>query len=96
MPYHPHRKVKNSPHKRLDQVMSVVAIVSPFIMLPQIIDIYSTQNAGSISIVSWLGSAVTSLIWFLYGSAHKEFPIVFNSGLGVIIALTIVLGAWLY
>lgn len=49
--------------------------------LPQIWEIYSKQDAGSVSLISWLSYLTAASFWILYGIVHKEkIIIIINSG----------------
>lgn len=66
----------------IDKMVYLSAIVLPLINLPQLYSIWTTKSVEGVSIISWVGFALFSMIWVFYGIIHKEKPIVFlNSGL---------------
>jgi uncharacterized protein with PQ loop repeat len=58
-----------------DHIMIVVAILYPLTMLPQIILIYSLQDAGSVSLLTYSLKFFFIIPWFAYGVLHKSKPI---------------------
>jgi uncharacterized protein with PQ loop repeat len=96
MPYHPHIKTKKDNHKLLTLIISVVAIVSPIMTVPQVYQIFNSQTAAGVSPISWFAYTITSIIWFYYGIIHKEKPIIVNSVIGGILSACVLFGALLF
>jgi uncharacterized protein with PQ loop repeat len=88
-------KVKKD-NRWLTFFISIVAVASPALTIPQVYLIFSTKMAQGISVVTWLGYVVTSSIWLWYGIAHQERPIVVSSLAGGLLALLVVWGALIY
>ena len=76
--------------------MSVVAFIGPFAVTPQIFQIYQTKDVQGISLITWVVSVLTSVIWLAYGLHHKDKPIIFNSLLGTIFCSLIATGIYIY
>ena len=76
--------------------MSVIAIVSPLTIVPQITQIYQTKDVDGVSLITWIFSFLTSLIWIVYGLHHQDKPIIFNSIMGGTFCLLISIGILLY
>jgi uncharacterized protein with PQ loop repeat len=75
------KKLEEYPSKRffirlLDRLLLIIAIIGPIMALPQLIAVYSTQNATNISFLSWGSWALMNLFWLAYGIVHKEKPII--------------------
>lgn len=82
------------PWKRaIDKATFVAAIAAPLLTLPQLVKILVERTAQSISLVTWGIYTVVSLIWLLYGIAHKEPPIIIANSLFFAIDLAIVASA---
>ena len=79
----------------VDKLVYLSAILLPLINLPQLYTIWATKNVESVSIISWAGFSIFSMIWVFYGVMHKEKPIIFlNSGLfltQILIVLSIII-----
>ncbi|OGD83085.1 hypothetical protein A2572_04980 [Candidatus Collierbacteria bacterium RIFOXYD1_FULL_40_9] len=76
--------------------MSLIAIISPLSMTPQVYQVYLHKNVTGISLSTWLLSAATSIIWLAYGFHRKDKPIIFNSTMGGILCTAIAAGVFLY
>ncbi len=80
----------------LDSFVYVVAFLAPLVTLPQVLKIFTEKNAGGLSVWSWTGYAVGSVVWLLYGIAHKEKPIILSNLPLVFLNAVIVVGILLY
>lgn len=92
---HKHVSKKND-KDILDKLVLAVAIIEPLSTIPQIIQIFSTQDATAISLATWILFAVAAVIWLLYGIKLKNTPLIISSLLWVITENIIVLGIILY
>lgn len=96
-----HQKYEPIPHpdrfKRIfDKVMYPIGIVGPALGIPQVLKIFVEKEASSVSIFTWSGFIVISIIWLTYGILHREKPIIIaNIGYMSVQGL-IVLGAIMY
>lgn len=82
--------------KLLDVIIKIVAIVSPAMMIPQILLIYTEKNAEGIAPISWLTFALFNIPWIIYGIVHKEKPLAFMYALWFISNILVFIGAILY
>ena len=91
-PYpHPHK------WKRiLDKTIYAVGIAGPIITIPQITKIWLEENATGLSLTAWCGYTCFSVIWLLYGIAHKEKPIIVTNTAVIITNGLVTLGVILY
>jgi uncharacterized protein with PQ loop repeat len=80
----------------LDKLLLIVAAVSPFMAVPQIFQIYSTQSSGDLSLFTWSMFAFFNIPWMIYGIAHKEKPIIIAYILWFIMNSSVVVGILLY
>jgi uncharacterized protein with PQ loop repeat len=76
--------------------MSIIAIVSPLTIVPQVVQIFQTKDVVGVSLSTWAFSAATSAIWVIYGLHHRDKPIIFNSVLGVLFCGLIAIGVLIY
>ena len=96
-----HLKHEKYPHPKkfkrvFDNVIFIVAILGPFMALPQLIKIWVNENAAGVSIISWGAFFVISIFWFAYGVLHRERPIIISSSIWATLQLFIVVGIVLY
>mgnify|MGYP001575541026 CR=1 len=97
MPFHhPQHRIRKVNPDYIDSAMSVIAIVSPLTIIPQITQIYQTKDVEGISLTTWIFSFLTSITWIIYGLHHKDKPIIFNSIMGTVFCFLIALGVLIY
>lgn len=80
----------------IDRLVYVAAIVEPLFSLPQAYQIYNAKAAVNVSILSWLGFEIMTIIWLWYGIAHKDKMILIYQGLFFIIDGSVLVGAIYY
>ncbi len=80
----------------MDKFVYVIAVIGPFITLPQVFKIWVNQSANGISIFSWTGYSLAAGFWLLYGVIHKEKPIIFANITCLIMNLAVLIGALIY
>ena len=76
--------------------MLFVAVLEPVITLPQAYQIFRDRSATGVSITSWIGYEVFTLIWLWYGVAHKDKAITLYSLLYAFVQLAVIMGAIMY
>lgn len=75
-----------------DRVMVFIAIVGPAATIPQVLDVFSSQDVSGLSLTTWSLWLVLSGFWAAYGFVHKEMPI-FISNLAYIVLQGIIVVA---
>ena len=81
---------KNKWIRLLDRFLLIVAIFGPFVALPQIIKIITLQSAYGLSLPTWVLYSLGNIPWVIYGTIHKDKPIIIAYSLWFIMNLTIV------
>jgi uncharacterized protein with PQ loop repeat len=76
--------------------MSVAAIVHPMMGVPQVYQIYSTQDVAGISLFTWFGFMTLGLVFLLYGIVHRIRPLIVTQILWFIVDSLVVFGILLY
>jgi len=83
--------------KRLmDKLIYVIGILGPIMTIPQLMKVWIEKNVAGLSIVSWGAYLIIAIFWLVYGIMHKDKPIVFSSGLWIIVHSLIIVGVVLY
>lgn len=83
--------------KRLfDYIMYAAAIAAPLALLPQVIELYSTKDAGVLSLPTWALLGLLNCLWLFYGILHREPPIIITNIALAAINFIIVAGILLY
>lgn len=80
----------------IDKAVYLVAIGAIIGNLPQLLKIWSEKNTQGVSLITWMGFALGSIFWLVYGIVHKEHPIIFTNSILFIIQVLIVIGILLY
>ncbi len=80
----------------LDHITFVAGIVGPFTVIPQVYEIFSTHQAGSVSATSWILMTIVTFPWIFYGIAHKDKAIIVSFILWEVVNVMVVVGALMY
>jgi uncharacterized protein with PQ loop repeat len=87
---------KKSKPLLVDRLTFVAAIVEPFFVLPQLYQIFRYHDASGVSIISWLGFNILTIVWVWYAIEHKEKMVLIYQGLFFIFQSLVILGAIMY
>ena len=80
----------------LDHLVLCVGIIGPLTTVPQIVKIYTLQNATGVSLFAWLFPAIFDIPWIIYGIVHRERPIAVTYTLWLIGNSVVAIGVLLY
>ena len=80
----------------IDRATFAVAILEPLITIPQVITIFSHHSATGISLSTWVGYEVLTVVWVIYGITHKEYMILTYQGLFMLVQTAVIVGGVLY
>lgn len=80
----------------LDKTTFVAGVIGPFTVIPQIYEIFSTHQAGGVSVISWALMFIMTAPWIFYGVAHKDKAIIVSFILWEVMNLMVVIGALMY
>lgn len=89
-------KIVFTRHSVFESAMIGLAIFEPATAIPQIIQIYTSKNASSLSLLSQLLYLGTTCMWLFYGIRTKSRPLALTSLLWMISELLIIFGIFLY
>lgn len=82
--------------KRINTLMIYAAVIHPATALPQVVEIYATQDASGVSIWTWLGFMLLGLLFLSYGIAHRLRPYITAQILWFIIDFLVVTGVIIF
>ena len=82
--------------KFVDKGIYVVGILGPISTIPQLLEIWISQNASGLSLMTWLLWISIAFFWLLYGILHKEKPIIISYIIWIIVDTIVILGIILY
>jgi len=78
----------------MDYLIYGVAILSPIMTMPQLMQIWVDKNVAGVSLLTWSSYTVFAAFWLIYGLVHKEKPIIvsniFSGTLNIIIVIGII------
>jgi len=82
--------------RMFDYVMYAVALVAPFALFPQVLQVFEYKNASSLSLLTWVLLGAGSFLWCMYGLMHHDRPIFITNLFLSILDFIIVFGIFLY
>lgn len=96
-----HQKHEEWPHpdrfKRwMDRLIYAMGVAVPVFTIPQALEIWVNRSAVGVSYITWVVYLVNSIIWTVYGIAHREKPIVFTFAFIAVLNIVIVSGIILF
>ncbi|HKR81375.1 MAG TPA: PQ-loop domain-containing transporter [Candidatus Saccharimonadales bacterium] len=80
----------------INKAIFLVATAQPLGGIPQVIKLFTTRNAVSISISSWVIFVVFDLMWLWYGLANKQKAIVVSALLFTLMEGAVLVGGILF
>lgn len=80
----------------LDLLIYPVAIAAPLALLPQVLQVYKTQDTGSLALPTWLILGILNLVWLLYGLVHRDKPIMLTNVMLACMNFAVVIAIVLY
>lgn len=75
-----------------DKLVLPVALIAPFMTLPQVFEVWGKGKVDGVSPITWFGYALGSGLWVVYGLIHKEKPLTIANFLLVVFDISIVIG----
>ena len=80
----------------IDQLMTVAALIHPLSTIPQVYQIYTTQDVSGISLWTWVSYMAIGTIYLTYATAHKLAPIIRSQIIWFVMDLLVIVGVLLY
>ena len=81
---------------KLEILIYIAALAGPLVLLPQVLNIYSTREASGLFLPTWAMLGLLNILWILYGRAHRETPIVIANTAFMLLNFSIVVGILFY
>jgi uncharacterized protein with PQ loop repeat len=102
--YHNHQRIKkrtlvvkkSANTKLVDRATLIVAILEPLITIPQVITIFANKTAAGVSLTTWIGYELLTLVWLWYAIVHKDRLIFLYQGLFFVIQTGVIIGGLMY
>lgn len=87
---------KNKNSYFVNKIILATAIIEPLFTLPQAYIIFRNQDASDISLTTWIGFNILTLVWIWYSIVNKEKIVLIYQGLYFILNTIIIIGALIY
>lgn len=93
----PKISLKNKEHKYIiDRVVMITGLIGPIASIPQAVQVFSTQDAQGVSLITWSLFIVANGALLVYGLVHKLPPIIVSNICWEVIQVIIVIGILMY
>lgn len=90
------KKVKNWFVRLVDDGVYLIGLFGVIVFLPQLYKIWVGQNVAGLSLTSWAGMTIGSVIWLIYGVIHKQKPLIVVNIMIALLQVAIVAGIIVY
>ncbi len=80
----------------LDRFILVLAFIGPLLTLPQVYGVWVERQVAGLSLLSWGGYAVLSLIWLTYGIVHHARPLIVSYSIFAVLNTAVAIGVLLF
>jgi len=80
----------------LDKLVYFTGAATVIFAIPQALQIWLSQDAAGVSLITWMAFFVNAIIWASYGLIHKERPIITMYFSYIIIDAFVVTGILIY
>ena len=87
---------KSEIERYAERIALVAGIIQPLVTIPQIYEIYTSQQAENVSLLTWVGYLIFGIIFLIYGYIFKLRPIFYGQIIWVILQITVVTGILIY
>lgn len=87
---------KNLILKLFDDGVYLIGFFGVIVFLPQLSKIWLGKNVSGLSLTSWVGMTLGSIIWLVYGILHKQKPLIVVNLMIFLLQLFIVAGIIMY
>jgi uncharacterized protein with PQ loop repeat len=103
--YHRHLRIKKEralivqklkKPRLVDRLTFIAAVLEPVVTVPQVTVIFADRTAAGISLPTWFGYDLLTLVWLWYGWVHKDRLIILYQGLFFIVQTGVIVGGMLY
>lgn len=101
--FHKRKRAKNrlgkkltKPKRVMDNLIYVVVVLGPLLTIPQVYQIFSSQDASGVSVISWGAYSIGACFWLGYGVLHREKPIILTNIFLIMTNLLVLIGALMY
>ena len=77
---------------RLERILNLLSLFTMAMTVPQVVAVWTQQNAGGVSLISWSAYLLAAVVWFFHG-LQKRDPAIYLACIGwIILDAAIVIG----
>ncbi len=80
----------------VDRATFVVAVLEPIVTLPQVITIFAHKTAAGVSLSTWVGYEILTIVWLWYAIVHKDRLVFLYQALFFVIQTGVIAGGLMY
>lgn len=80
----------------INKICAVFAVLMPLITVPQIVLLYSSKNATSLSLLSWVLYCVGCIPFLIFGVIYKHWQLIVLNVLWLIVQAIMIVGIVMY
>jgi len=91
---HPKHKVIKT--HTIDTLALIVGVIQPLTTLPQILIVFTSQDASQVSLFTWTAYNIASVILLTYGLRHKLKPIIYAQILWLVVQTPMMLSVFIF
>jgi uncharacterized protein with PQ loop repeat len=92
----PKRKRETKKDSIVNKIILAAAIIEPLFTFPQAYIIFKNQNAADVSLTTWIGFNLLTIIWIWYAIVNKEKVVLIYQGLYFLFNTLVIIAALLY
>lgn len=74
-----------------DKIIIVASFLYPLCSLPQVIEVFNGNTEG-VSLLSWMGFMIFSVLFLVYGLIHKITPMIITNVLWLLVDGLVIIG----
>lgn len=94
--YHHFHLTKKKEKLFINRICAVFAVLMPLTTLPQIIQLYTTQNASGLSLLMWILYTIGVIPFLLFGVIYRHSQLVVLNTLWLLVQITMITGILIY
>jgi len=87
---------KKKEKQLINRICAVFAVFMPLTTLPQIIQLYTTQNASGLSLLMWVLYTIGVIPFLLFGIIYRHSQLVVLNALWILVQITMITGIIIY
>src|SRR5687767_7229636 len=93
-----YKHIERYPHpvrwkRYLDWLMYFIGIVTPLVLVPQLLEVWFYKNTAGVSVSTWFLFALINILWVFYGVVHGAKAVIVSNLIMSILNFLVAAGA---